>query len=222
MVVGPFRITFAIGEDDRTEEYRLRYNVFVEECCFESPDRCADGLERDEFDRASCSMLLHDVATGQVAGCQRLVLPDLLPPGTLTNLERQYQLLPDHPGVDFTAIPRNSWAEASRTTVAAPYRWGASSTSMPAMVAIKFGSIALATAFGRQSLYSLSEPHTARLIRRLGFPMVQVGAPVVFHGRRVPFRMDIEAMARSVHDTEQLVLDDLIRGALEWRRRWLR
>ncbi|MEQ1574328.1 MAG: GNAT family N-acyltransferase [Vicinamibacterales bacterium] len=222
LIVGPYWVSFASDDEDRTDEYRLRYKVFVEEYGFESADRCPDGLERDEFDGAACSMLLRDAATGELAACQRLILPERLPQGTLTNLEHQYASLAGHPSVDFTALPRDSWAEASRTTIAKRYRWGGSAASMPAMMAIKFASIALATAFNRPRLFSLSEPPTARLIRRMGFLMVQIGAPVEFHGRRAPFSMDVDAMAQSVHDDEQVLLDNLVHGAREWRKQWLR
>lgn len=214
LVVGPFRVSFAIGAEDRTEEYRLRYQYFVEECHFEPADSFPDGLERDEFDHASCALLLRDAQTGDPAGCQRLILPDHLPPGRLTNLEREYKPLAGQVGIVFSDLPRNGWAEASRTTVAHGYRWGGAETSMPAMVAIKYASIALAVAFGRSTLFSLSEPRTRRLIRRLGFPMLQVGAPVEFHGTRAPFRMDVDAMFRSVPAQDLAAVDTLIRGAL--------
>jgi N-acyl-L-homoserine lactone synthetase len=203
-IVGPFRASFAIGSADRFAEYRLRYDVFVEEYGFE-PAR-ADRLERDEFDDASCSLLLRDAISNDIAASQRLILPDRLPPGMLTNLERLYRPLPDRPPIDFTTMRRDSWAEASRTTVAKRYRWGSSETSLPAMVAIKYASIALAIAFGRPRLFSLSELRTARLIRRLGFAMVQVGAPVEFHGWRAPFQMDVASMLGSVAATDHDVV----------------
>jgi N-acyl amino acid synthase of PEP-CTERM/exosortase system len=210
-VLGPFCVGFAFGEDGRFEEFRLRYQVFVEERGFEPPS--AARLERDQFDAASCALLLRDVATGEVAAAQRLILPDYLPAGVLTNFEREYRRDDDCVAVDVSAIPRNSWAEVSRTAVAPRYRWGARGTTMPAIVAIKYATLALALAFGRSTLFSLSELATAKLIRRLRFPMVRVGAPVEFHGRRAPFRMDVESMVRSVAPEHQQALDRLIEAA---------
>ncbi len=212
--VGPFRITFAFGPENRAKEYRLRYRVFVEECGFESALEHPDGLERDRFDDASCALFLEDRATGRPAGCQRLVLPDLLPPGTLTNIEREYVPLAGCRGIDFENSQPHGWAEASRTTVDPAYRWGSAGASMPAFQAIHYGSIALAIAFGRSALFSLSPRHTSRLIRRLGFTMVQVGAPVDFHGVRTPFRMDVSEMLAAVPPAARDTVDQLVIGAL--------
>jgi hypothetical protein len=85
---------------------------------------------------------------------------------------------------------------------------------MPGMVPVKYGSLALAIAFGRSTLFSLSEPQTKRLIRKLGFPMVQIGAPVEFHGTRVPFRMSVAEMDRSVPPCDRPAVDQLILDAL--------
>lgn len=211
-VVGPFCVSFGVGTSDRDDEYRLRHQVFVRECGFIA-DRSPAQLERDDFDDASCSFVLRDARSGEVAACQRLVLPDWLPPGTATNLESQYRPMTDGRRIDFNAVPRSSWAEASRTTVAPKYRWGSSATSLPAMVAIRYASVALALVLGRQSLLSLSELPTARLIRRLGFSMIQVGGAVNYHGVRATFQMDIAAMALSVPEPDRPLLDDLIEAA---------
>ena len=203
-IVGPFQIAFAVGTTDRFDEYRLRYEVFVEECHFK--DANADRLERDEYDAASCSLMVRDAATGTSVACQRLILPDALPASLLTSFEHEYQPLPGEAPIEIDAICRHSWAEVSRTTVAPKYRWGSAATPMPTLMAVKYASIALAVAFERTTLFSMSEPRMARLIRRLGFPMIQVGSAVEFYGLRAPFRMDVAAMLHSVpnHDRETL------------------
>ena len=72
LAFGPFHVRFAVGLEPRLEEYRLRYDAFVEEHHWESPDGCPDRLERDQFDRYSCSALIVDATTGEPAACQRL------------------------------------------------------------------------------------------------------------------------------------------------------
>ena len=213
-IVGPFRVTLATSDADRTDEYRLRYEVFVEECRFLSGEGCVGRQERDEFDEGSCAFLLRDAESGEIAACQRLILPDRLPAGTITNFEREYQPLASGPHLDLATAPRGTWAEVSRTTVAPKYRWGGSAAALPAIVVMKYASIALSIAFGRSALFSLSEPAIVRLIRRLGFEMVQVGALVEFHGRRAPFRMDVDDIVRSVRDNDRPWLDRLIHAAL--------
>lgn len=217
MVVGPFCVKFATAPNERIDEYRLRYNVYVEEYGFEPRDRCPDGLESDEFDTYSCSMLLYDELTGGLAASQRLILPERLPNGLSTNLERLYAPLADYPLIDFVHIPRDRWCEASRTTVAPAYRWGAAKRAMPAMVGLKLASIALARALERSTLFSLSDPRTVRLNRRMGVSMVQIGEDVDFHGRRAPFLMDVAAMDNNVRDCHREDLEGLVRAAIRWR-----
>jgi len=208
---GPFRVVFALGDVDRGREYRLRYEVFVEECHYESPT--SSRLERDALDDGSCSLLLLDSMTGKAAACQRLVLPDRLPIGTPTNVEQHYRPIPGNLGIDFAAMPRSSWAELSRTTVAPTFRWGSATAAVPALVVVHYATVALAIAFGRTVLISLSEPATARLIRRLGFEMVRAGSVVDFHGRRAPFRMDVAEMTRSIPIADRHAFEALTRAA---------
>ena len=112
----------------------------------------------------------------------------------MTNVERYADGL----AVDFSRLPRHSWAEVSRSTIAPRYRWGSSATSLPALVGVKYASVALAVALDRRTLFSFSDLRTARLTRRLGFQLQQVGAPVDFHGLRAPFRIDVAEALRSV------------------------
>jgi len=194
VLVGPFRVEYTAGSSPRIDEYRLRYSVFVEERQWEPAASFRDRIERDAFDAACCAFLLRDSSTGEAAACQRFILPERVSPGLVTNVER----LAGGLDVDLTRLPRSSWAEVSRSTIAPKYRWGSSATSMPAMVAIKYASIALAVALDRTTLFSFSDPRTARLTRRLGFVLHQIGAPVEFHGLRAPYRIDVAEVLRSV------------------------
>src|SRR5262249_2397452 len=137
LLAGPFEVEYAAGASRRDEEYRLRYRIFVEEREWLSGSP-SDGLERDAFDPASCSFILRDSGTGAVAACQRLILPDRLPPDLVTAVQR---FAPDL-GLDLRTWPLDSWAEVSRSSIAAHYRWGAAgAAAMPAMRAIQYASI---------------------------------------------------------------------------------
>jgi N-acyl-L-homoserine lactone synthetase len=211
LVLGPYRVEYASGGGPRTDEYRLRYSVFVEERHWKAAGAAAGRLEQDEFDAACCAFLLRDSRSGEAAACQRFILPERLPSGLVTNVERVASDL----AVDFGALPRDSWAEVSRSTIAPKYRWGSSATPLPAMVAIKYASIALALALKRRTLFSFSDPRTARLTRRLGFNLHQVGHAVEFHGTRAAFRIDIAEVLASVPPVMQDTLARLVAGAAE-------
>ena len=116
---GPFLVEFGAGTSCREDEYRLRYAVFVEERHYLSGIQDADKCERDEFDGQSVAFLLRDADTLEPAACQRLVVPDWLPAGVTTQVER----LAAASGLSFDAEPRGAWAEVSRSTIARKYRW---------------------------------------------------------------------------------------------------
>jgi N-acyl-L-homoserine lactone synthetase len=213
LAFGPFYIRYAAGTEPRTEEYRLRYDAFVEEHHWESPEAHRDRLERDEFDSICCSTLVIDSATGGAAACQRLILPEYLPAGRLTNAEREYRPLPTIPAIDFAAMPRFAWAEASRLTIARDYRWGSARTPMPAIVAVSYASLALALALDRTELFTISDPRTARLTRRIGIAMRQVGAVIDFHGMRAVFEIELAQVLGAVPAGWQPLVERLIDSA---------
>lgn len=213
LAIGPFRVDYAVGPAPRIAEYRLRYDAFVEERRWESADACHDRLERDEFDRFCCSTLITDTATGAAAACQRLILPEHLPHGQLTRAEREYRPLPSVPAIDFKGLKRDAWAEVSRLTIAPRYRWGSAKTSLPAMVGITYASIALAVALERTVLFTVSDPRTARLTRRMGFELHQVGQFVDCHGRRGIFRIDVAEVMASVDAPWLGIVNQLIERA---------
>jgi N-acyl-L-homoserine lactone synthetase len=208
-LLGPFRVEYNVGPASRVDEYRLRYSVFVEERQWLPAGPPGDRLERDEFDEQCCAFLLRDASTGEAAACQRFILPDRMPPGVVTNVER----LAHGRSVDLNNLPRHSWAEVSRSTIAPKYRWGSSATPLPAMVAIKYASIALAVALDRSTLFSFSDPRTARLTRRLGFKLHQVGPPLDFHGLRALFKIDVREVLQSVPSRMEASLSVLIARA---------
>jgi N-acyl-L-homoserine lactone synthetase len=214
---GSFLVHYAAGTEPRLDEYRLRYHAFVEEHRWLSPGGARNRLERDQFDAFSCSAVIVDRVTGEAAACQRLILPEHLPDGFLTNAERVYRPLGPCPIVDFTSM-RDTWAEASRLTIAPPYRAGSSRRGQPAMLAISYASLALAVALGRRTLFTISDPRTARLTRRIGIEMRQVGQLVDFHGTRGIFRIDIADVLAGVpaewRDTVDLLVGSARRAGI--------
>jgi N-acyl-L-homoserine lactone synthetase len=202
-------VDYRAGAGGRTDEYRLRHRVFVEERGWLAAGAAGNELEQDDFDDYSCAFLLRDAASGEAAGCQRFILPERLPAGLTTNVERYADSL----SVDFAALPLRSWSEVSRSTIAPGYRWGSGSAAVPALVGIKYASVALAVALDRRTLFSFSDLRTARLTRRIGIRLDRIGEPVAFHGRRAPFRMDVAQLLRSVPEAMTSALHDLVSAA---------
>lgn len=212
---GPFLVQYSAGTDPRFAEYRLRYDAFVEEHQWESATACPDRLERDEFDRFSCSALIVDAATGAAAACQRLILPELLPDGWLTNAERKCPAFPERAGVG-VPVSRRAWVEASRLTIAPAYRWGSARVAVPTIVAVSYASLALALALDRTVVFTVSDPRTARLTRRIGISMRQVGATFSFHGTRAVFQIELGDVLRTIPRNWHASVERLIEHARRW------
>lgn len=192
-LLGAFAVEFSAGTRGRTDEYRLRHSVFVEEREWLAAHPASIRLEHDGYDPYSLSFVLRDLATGEPAACQRLILPDRLP-ATLTT---PFEMLAAGEAT-LGSLDRRVWAEVSRTTIAPAYRWGAQAAAEPTMRAIKHASIALAAAAGRTTLFSVSDPRTARLVRRMGVVCHRIGDLVDYHGVRALYRMDMCEIADSV------------------------
>jgi N-acyl-L-homoserine lactone synthetase len=205
--LGPYDVEFAAPDMDRTAELQLRYRIFVEERRWLPPDAHRQGIETDEFDPFSYAFLLRDAATGEAVACQRLVLPDRLPTGKLTQIEHLTLAY----GLDLASRPRDTWAEASRTSIAPHYRQGSANVEMPAIVAMKYPTLALARVLRRDALYSISDPRFARLARRQGVPMHRIGPVLDYHGPHAPYRFDVDEIAASVdprlHETLAQLID---------------
>lgn len=204
---GYFRVNYATGADLRVDEHRLRHAAFVEEHGWLTAESCKPGLEYDAFDPFSCSVLLTDAGSGAPAACQRLILPERLPRELRTNVEQECRPLDS--AFTFAALPRHSWAEASRLTIAPPFR-GGRDTSRHSFRAVSYASLALAVALDRRLLFTLSDPRTPRLTQRLGFEMHQVGEVVDFHGPRAVFRIDIPEVVASVPDAARREVQRLV------------
>jgi N-acyl-L-homoserine lactone synthetase len=218
--LGPYQVQFAAGTAPRTAEYRLRYAAFVEEHPWLPPH--PSGLERDQFDACACAATLVDESTGETVACQRLILPERLPVPIMTNVERFHRaLLDDQTGRQRwpATLPRASWAEVSRLTIAPRFRWGGGARpAVPALTAISYATMALAIAFARPVLFSLSEPRAEVLLRRAGIRLQQIGAPVDFHGARAVFRIDVGATRAAVPAHLRHAVDDLVDAARDVAR----
>lgn len=204
--LGGFTVEFTSGRDTRIDEYRLRHAVFVREYRWLDDD--GTGLERDEFDPHAVSFLIRGGRSAVPIASQRLLLPDRVQRGMVVPFER---LFGDDP--DGLLRERSTWAEVSRTTIAPEYRWGATTAPVPAMFAIKYASIALAAAAGRGSLFSVSDPRTARLVRRMGVRCRPLNRIVDYHGPRALYLMDMLEIGKTVPAEHWETLQRLTRDA---------
>jgi N-acyl-L-homoserine lactone synthetase len=145
-------------KDERDGAFRLRFEVYCQECGYLDPRRYPDGLERDAFDDHAVHALAVD-PTGAVAGAVRLVLPS--PLGLPTQ-----DYFPRWNGGDISHL-----AEVSRLIVAPPYR-GASQPILLTLAATLYQESVRRGVSGW--LCTMFVP-TWRLFRRMGIPFRLAG-----------------------------------------------
>ncbi len=93
--------------------YRLRYQVYVEEWGFESPDDHPEGLEKDVFDQHSIHLYACSAAEDNIIGTARIIMGSDRP----FPIEQHFDL-------NDSAInaPRNKIAEISRLAISKEFR----------------------------------------------------------------------------------------------------
>jgi N-acyl-L-homoserine lactone synthetase len=163
---------------------RLRYDVYCLEQRFVDAARCTEGRESDEYDEHS----IHFAAAterGEVVATLRLVLDSPL----RFPLERYAHGLLD----DRAVGDRPRTGEISRLIIAPRYR--ASGTREPLILFGLFRHLYEESwRMGLDFLIAAMEPKLARLLRRLGFHLMPMGAPMNYFGEVVPYGASLDSM----------------------------
>lgn len=193
-----FRVQIADTAALREQAYRLRYQVYCIENQFEP--RNADRMERDRFDhRAPHALLFHrncDLPIGTV----RLILPDP---------EQAFGSLPIHavcPADTLldAGLPLQHTAEISRFALSrARLRslQDAARDEADGRRLLSFACLGLIGALrhvavdhGITHTVAVMEPSLRRRLGMIGLPLETLGAPVLYHGLRVPCHTRIDRL----------------------------
>ncbi len=105
-----------VGLDDSrlTDLYRLRYQVYCDECGFEKPEDHPNGLETDEFDEVSSHFCAFNRDTREIIGTARIILPS----EKAFPIEKHFSI--DRKTV--AAIDHNKIGEISRLAISKDFR----------------------------------------------------------------------------------------------------
>ena len=193
-----FRVQLADTAALREQAYRLRHQVYCIENEFEP--RSADRMERDRFDhRAPHALLFHrncDLPVGTV----RLILPD--PEQPAGSLPIHTVCAPDT--LTDAGLPALHTAEISRFALSrsrlrelqeaarseAEHRRILSFACLGLIGALRH----VAVDHGITHLVAVMEPPLRRRMSMLGLPLETMGAPVLYHGLRIPCHMRINQL----------------------------
>src|SRR5581483_1155999 len=202
-----FEVVPANSDSLRDEVYRVRHRVYCEEFRFERISE--DGLERDQYDHCSTSILIRDVPAGEFIACARIVHTnpcspaDPLPFEVATQGRLNESLLCSRP------VNRASVGEISRLAVVSRYRRRKGDAGSPAplshedfseapgsrfpfiLAGLYVGILASASIEKMQRLYLLSEARLATHIGRIGVGIIPIGEPIEYRGMRIPSMIEV-------------------------------
>jgi N-acyl amino acid synthase of PEP-CTERM/exosortase system len=212
-----FKILFANTPELLERVFRLRYDVYCKEFQYEEEENCPDGIERDQFDDHALQVLALHRESHISAGCVRMVAPPIDKPDFLLPMELHCSHSFNHPERHPQKVPRELIAEISRLAVHTAFRrrlgeqespFGALSRpneqekrTFPLIsLALLAGTTALLAVSGRQHMFVMVEPRFARRMHALGFPFVQIGEPMEYHGMRAAYHMTVDECLDSWND----------------------
>jgi len=158
---------------------KLRYDTYCKECGFLNAADYPDGLESDLFDSVA-SQIVCENAAGHIVGNVRLVHFS----GLGLPIQRQATSL----GKKFAGIPKETTIEISRLIIARGSRRdrqakGASGVMLKVLQELYTESRRL----GATHLVAAMEPALARMLNVLGIEFVELGPPVEYFGKVVPY-----------------------------------
>lgn len=206
-----FEIRVAIDDATENAAFGVRWEVYCRELGFEPMDHFPDHCEHDDADLRSVQVVAYHRASGQPAGCYRLLMADPLTPATRFHVEEVCQRLTAG-AIPATGDGRLGYAELSRFCIIAPFRrfdaatdtppWGMSSERWMAEARHRRGLSGLlwltaahiALELRLDYLLTLMEPRLQQLGKAMGFNFTAIGEPVDFRGERVPYRIDRRAL----------------------------
>ncbi len=197
-----FRVRIADTPALREQAYRLRHQVYCIENEFEP--RSADGMERDRFDHRAPHALLYHRNGDLPVGTVRLILPD--PERPVGSLPIHTVCAPD--AMRAAGLPARCTAEISRFALSRSRLrdlQDAARGEADERRILSFACLGLIGALrhvalerGISHLVAVMEPSLKRRMGMIGLPLETLGAPVLYHGLRVPCHMRIDRLALDI------------------------
>jgi N-acyl amino acid synthase of PEP-CTERM/exosortase system len=204
---GKFRFVVADSPELKQAIYRLRYQVYVEECGFEKPEDHPGGLETDPYEPHSLHLAALDEAD-HVVGTLRLVLHsergfpiehaakigfvgERPPPERITELSRlavsrTYRRRREDGLYGVESYLTES--EGGRLPDSGPPPLGWERRKRPMIVLGLYRLMYhMSKRMGLTHWYLITEKKIWFALKRYGFLFHQIGDPVEYHGLRIPY-----------------------------------
>lgn len=207
-----FEVFLADTETSKQIHYKIRYQVYCEEMGFENKDDFPNKEERDEYDEHSLHFIVRHKHSKAWVGAMRLIKKE----HTLLPLEKNCTL---NEAIEHS--DKRTSVELSRLCLIKEIRRRSTDNEPPLGICteehdqidhqetdkvklfrkhrnnpnIIWGLLHAATDYGRQNnihhCFFLTTSALARVLRKGGLTMHNIGSPIYHKGERFPFRMDV-------------------------------
>jgi N-acyl amino acid synthase of PEP-CTERM/exosortase system len=214
-----FRVCFADTPFGVALHQRIRYQVFCLDKGFEDPGAFSAAQETDAWDDRSAHFIVQNKSTRQWVAATRIVLPKrgaLLPVDRLGAFDRDCLENPDLEVAEisrFCIIRNRAVAGAERGVVQlppnSPEAWGIGPIGKAQQFEVTIGMIRTLVIFilKRDLTYCvlLVTDAFARLLRKLGLKLTQVGPAVEHRGMRTAYMIDMRETAMRMSKRSSMV-----------------
>lgn len=214
--------------EQRTQAFRIRYEVYCREFEFERPEEHPDGMETDSYDAQSVHCLLVHQPSSRAAGCVRLVLADPNDPDAPLPFEKHCIHSLDRSITDRLLANRAAIGEISRLAVISEFRRRRNEDQSPEgtpeaagyslieqrqfpFIAVGLYLCAASTGMlsGLEGVFAMMEPRLARHLSRYGIRFTQVGQVTDYHGPRAPFYITRDDLLHGLKPEISALLDTI-------------
>jgi N-acyl amino acid synthase of PEP-CTERM/exosortase system len=186
------------------EAYRLRYQVYCVENCYENPNQHLGGRETDIYDDTSEHALLLHRRSREIAGTVRVILPTT----DTQNLGLPINIVADSEQREMLGrLPHSHTAELSRFAVSKEFRRRRSTDTEDHRILryITIGLIRGALEICRENdiqyVCAVMERSLIRLLGRLGFVFEHIGGLIDYHGARQPCVAPVNQIVSTAEST---------------------
>lgn len=220
-----FDLSLAMTRKQRDEVYQIRYRVYCEEFGYEPASVFSNHQEVDEFDCQSIHCLVTHRASGQPAGCVRVVMVednDRMP------MEAHVGDSLDQSFFDSFRDRRNTLCEISRLAVDTGFRrrhrdqetrfgnidsnsfsTGELRTFPLIALALMLGAGAAADILERKNCFAIMESALPKLMKRTGIDFRRVGTDFEFHGVRAPYYANMDELIKNATPELRLYFNEI-------------
>jgi N-acyl amino acid synthase of PEP-CTERM/exosortase system len=213
-----FGVGLAATRQQQRFAYAIRHQVYAEELGWEPTND--ERLETDDCDGYAYHCLLEHKRSGDIAGCVRLVLPQIGGPGS--PLPCQMHRIPMKRNRHLSEFVGTQVGEISRLAVPKNYRRRAMESGKPFVlgkqntavihneedrrnfpnisIGLYLAAIALVDLCDLERVLVVMEPRLQRHLQRFGLIFHQISQAFELHGKRALFELPREELTRNMSE----------------------